>query len=149
MNVENVDWVQVIFRWLHIVPVIVLLGSTVFVWVAVSPALQGAGGQAPEWMTAMRKRWGMVPRVCIVLILVSGLYNFMTYRMRMESLPSVYHAFFGIKVLLALGVFFLAEALNGKSAAFAPLRANLRKWGGVSVALGILVVLISGVLRGI
>jgi uncharacterized membrane protein len=147
MQVENIDWVQVIFRWLHIIPVIVLLGSTFFLWIAVSPALQGAGGQPPEWLAAFRKRWSMIPRICIVLILVSGLYNFIMYRMGQEDLPSAYHALFGTKVLLALGVFFLAEALNGKSAAFAPLRNNLRKWAGVTAIVGILIVMLSGILR--
>lgn len=146
---ENVDWVQVIFRWMHIIPVIILLGSTIFLWIAVSPAVKGASGEAPQWLTAMRRRWGMVPRICIVLILVSGLTNFMKYRMPQEDLPSVYQAFFGIKVLLALGVFFLAEALNGNGAAFAPLRQNLGRWVGVTAAMGIAIVLLSGVLRAL
>lgn len=144
---ENIDWVQVFFRWLHIVPVIVLLGSTVFLWIAVSPVVQGATGGVPEWLNSVRQRWSMIPRICIITILVSGLYNFIMYRMSDENLPSAYHMIFGIKVLLALGVFFLAEALNGKSAAFAPLRANLRKWAGLAAGLGILTVMLSGVLR--
>ena len=50
---------------------------------------------------------------------------------------------------MALGVFFLAEALNGNSAAFAPLRQNLRRWAGVTAAMGIAIVLLSGVLRAL
>ena len=52
-------------------------------------------------------------------------------------------------MITALLVFTLAIGLTGRSEAFAPLRRNRRLWLAVNLALAVVVVLISGVLRNI
>jgi len=73
-------------RWLHIVSVVVLLGGVFYAWMVVGDL---AAGFRPVAYTA------------IGVILVSGLYNFLS-----KSLyPPHYQAWFGVKILLALHIF--------------------------------------------
>ncbi len=48
----------------------------------------------------------------------------------------LYHALVGTKILLALGLFFIASALVGRSAAFESMRASRAKWLKVMVSTG-------------
>lgn len=84
---------------------------------------------------------------CITLLLLSGMYNFMTIGMeKAKQVGALYHALLGIKILAAFGVFFLASVLTGRSPAFESMRTNSKKWLAITASLGILVVLISGIL---
>jgi len=146
---QSIDWVAVLFRWLHIIPAIVLLGGTVFLRFVALPAAAPTGGAKPL-LSALRAKWAMVSGICMLLLLVSGLWNFFMYRMEeVRDTGPLYHALFGVKVLLALGVFFIASALTGRSAMFEPLRAKPGRMLKLAAAMGLIVVLISGVLRNI
>jgi hypothetical protein len=48
---------------------------------------------------------------------------------------------------LALALFFLASAINGRSDALAKFRENLKLWITVNLLLGILIVCIAGQMR--
>ncbi len=85
----------VILRWLHIASMAVLLGGVFY-------AVAFAGDLAPGF-----KR---VAYTAIGGILVSGIMNFM----RRSSFPPHYHAWFGIKVLLALHIFAVILTYRGK-----------------------------------
>lgn len=144
---QSIDWVAVLFRWLHIIPAIVLLGGTIFMRSVALPAMAGQGNAA-TWLGAVRAKWAMISGVCIALLLVSGLWNFFMYRMEeVRDTGSLYHALFGVKALLALGVFFIVSALTGRSAMFEPMRAKPGKMLSLAAAMGLTIVLISGVLR--
>jgi hypothetical protein len=54
---------------------------------------------------------------------------------------------FGIKFLLAMVIFLIASLLSGKTAAAQRMREGAKTWMTLNVALAILVVCISGVLR--
>jgi hypothetical protein len=73
-------------RWLHVASVVVLLGGVFYARVV---------------MGDMAKEFRPVVYAAIGGILLSGLYNFLSK----TSFPPHYHAWFGIKVLLALHVF--------------------------------------------
>jgi hypothetical protein len=73
-------------RWLHIASVVVLLGGVFYARVVVGD---------------MAKSFKPLAYCAISGILISGLYNFLSK----SSFPPHYHAWFGIKVLLALHVF--------------------------------------------
>lgn len=142
--------VPLVLRWMHIVPAVVAGGATVFVWIALLPAL----AQLPEAerlraREAISTRWRVVVMACITLLLVSGIANFVLYQAPVHKGQSLYHALFGVKFLAAMIVFFLASALTGRSAALSGIRANARVWVAVNAALVLLILLISGVLRAI
>lgn len=147
---QRIDWVEVLFRWMHIVPAIVLLGGTIFLALIVVPKTSAPDGGAPAWLGKVRKRWAMLSGLCIMLLLVSGLWNFMAYRMpEVKDTGPLYQALFGIKVLLALGVFFIVSVMAGRSPTFEPMRARPGKTLMIAAAMGLAIVLIAGVLHNI
>src|SRR5258706_14849807 len=80
-------------RWLHIASVVILLGG-----VSYARFVEGV-------MSARFKPWAYA---AIGGILVSGTYNFLSK----TAYPPHYHAWFGIKVLLALHVFGIVVMYN-------------------------------------
>jgi uncharacterized membrane protein len=144
------DGLALVLRWLHIIPAVIAGGATIFVRLALLPAM----ATLPETERVRLKetidaRWRLVVAGCITLLLISGLANFFLYQAPAHKGQAHYQALFGIKFLMALVVFFLASALSGRSAAFAPIRANARFWTGVAMLLVVLILLVSGVLRNI
>jgi hypothetical protein len=145
---ELTEIVNVASRWLHVSTAIVLVGGTVFIRFVLTPS----GEQLPqtehdrlrELVTAT---WRKVVRAGIVLFLVTGLYNYLVVALPQHQQDKRYHMLMGIKILAALGVFFLAEALVGRSAAFAGLRQNRKAWLSVLVVLAFAIVAISSFLR--
>src|SRR5262249_46007580 len=103
--------------------------------------------------SAIRKgvadRWRPVLSASIGLLLLSGLANFVLFQRPAHAGQTLYLTLFGLKVLAALGVFFLASALMGRSEALQPLRDNGAFWTKVNAGLVLLVVLISGLLRAL
>jgi uncharacterized membrane protein len=140
----------VILRWMHILAAITAVGGTIFARVALLPAVTGSLSDDARrgLMEAIRSRWSKYIAASILLLLVSGLWNFMQME-RTYKLGALYHALFGIKFLLAFVIFFLASALHGRSGLAQKLRTNLGRWLTVNMVLAILVVCISGVLRGL
>jgi uncharacterized membrane protein len=135
---------------MHIVPAVVAGGATIFAWIALLPAL----ARLPETerlraQEEISRRWRVVVMACITLLLVSGIANFVLYQAPAHQGQPLYHVLFGVKFLAAMSVFFLASALTGRSAALARIRANARFWVAVNATLVFLILLISGVLRGV
>jgi hypothetical protein len=58
-----------------------------------------------------------------------------------------YHALFGAKFLVAMVMFYFASALVGRGAGTQWVRNDRAKWLTVTLALGLVVVLISGWMR--
>ena len=80
----------------------------------------------------------------------TSFYTFLGVR-RWQDFPSElkarYHLYFGVKLLLALGAFFISSALAGRSAKLAPMREKAGFWLSVLILLVVLVVIISGTMR--
>jgi uncharacterized membrane protein len=134
-------------RWLHMLAAITAVGGTIFARTVVVPALDGVSpDQRAALHAAMRARWSKIVAGAIGFLLVSGLYNIgvtsMDYR-----LPRWYMPVFVVKFLAAFAIFTLASLLAGKTSAAERLRGNLRLWLNVNIALAVLVVVLSGVLR--
>jgi hypothetical protein len=145
-----VSALAVVLRWLHIVPAVVAGGASVFVAVALLPAL---GEMPEETRRAARERinarWRVIVMICITLLLASGLANFVLYQGPAHRGQALYQGLFGLKFLAALGVFFIASALTGRSEALQPMRESARFWASLNALLIVAIVLISGVLRGL
>ncbi len=146
-------------RWLHILAAMAAVGGPLFIRFALIPAVDETlpESERKALHARLRKRWSRVVMAAIALLLITGLYNFILLRNASQAWgPSwqsggenarLYQILFGIKVLLALGVFFLASALTGSSAAFEPIRAKARMWVTITLLLGVLIVCISGQMR--
>ncbi len=91
-------------------------------------------------------RWKRFVHVGILLFLASGFYNY--YKaIPLHKGDGLYHALLGTKILLALGVFFIASALVGRSPTFATMREKRGKWLTILVLLACIIVLISSFVK--
>lgn len=90
------------------------------------------------------KSWKKFVHVGIVLFLASGFYNYVVVQAPNHKGDKLYHPLMGIKILLALGMFFIASALVGRSKTFEGMRRNSKLWQSVLVILAAVVVAISG-----
>ncbi len=144
------EYLVLIARWLHIAPVIIAVGGAVFIRFVLMPATGAA--LADDVHAALHeqiiRRWRRFVHACIGLILLSGLYN-VVYEIVIIGKPTLYHVLFLPKFLCALGIFFLASVLVGRSPALAGLRSDGRRVMSVVVALAVIIVLVSGYMRSI
>lgn len=146
----GLDFVELVFRWMHVLAAIVAVGGTIYQRFMVLPALgELPAAERARVADAIRGRWAMWVRAAITFLLISGLYNFLFVVNKRYDLPPLYHALFGIKFLLALVIFTLASFLTGRSGVAQRFVAAARFWLTVNLVLALAVVGISGVLRGL
>lgn len=135
--------IAVISRWLHVGTAIVLVGGTTCIRFVVAPSVSS---DSTEILQAIRNRWKKFVHAGIALFLITGGYNY--YRaMPVHSGDGLYHALIGTKILLALGSFFLASVLVGRSAGTQKFRDQSGMWTLVLLAVSALIVAISGVAK--
>ena len=147
----QLDWLAIFFRWLHMLAAITAVGGTIFMRMALVPSVAVLTDDQRKLLhEQVRSRWVKFVMGAILFLIVSGIYNFLR-RLNPPGIDrsyiALYHGLFGLKVLLALLIFFVASALTGRAAALARFRQNAKVWLSVNVALAVLVVCISGVLR--
>jgi uncharacterized membrane protein len=147
-----VECVSLILRWLHILAAITAAGGAIFMRFVLLSAVKTLDNESRKaFHERIRSRWSKIVNGAIGVLLVTGLINYFFARdlfaADQQKLPPLYNALFGIKFLLAMGIFFLASALSGRSAAFDKIRANAKLWMSVNVLLIVIVVCLSGVLR--
>ena len=144
------SWVQLLLRWLHILPAVIAGGATIYSAVALVPTFGALSDDAKAILRErVASRWRPVMMLCIVLLLGSGLTNFLMFQSKLHHGQPLYQGLFGVKFLAAMGVFFIASALVGKSAALQPMRDRMGFWIRVNAALIVLIVLISGILKNL
>jgi uncharacterized membrane protein len=137
-------------RILHVGTAIIVVGGTFFVRFVLFPA---ATRSLPDeaharLRTAVMSTWKKVVHAGIALFIITGGINY--YRViadRTHKGDALYHALLGIKIILALIVFFIASALVGRSAAFEGLRRSAPKWMLVNLVLAAIIIAISGFLK--
>ena len=146
---EHLNWLDVVLRWMHILAAITAVGGTFFARLALLPAIEETlpADSRKSLHDAIRRRWSKIVAASIAFLLISGLVNFVARIVPNYELPKFYHPLFGVKFLLALGIFFIASVLSGRSAMADRFRQNARKWLTINAVLAVLVVLISGVLK--
>jgi len=155
-------------RFLHISSAIAAIGAPFFMRFALMPAATEALDDPThlKLREAIGKRWRHYVYIFITIFIATGLYNFLvetrlppefgqaegkliTARWR-EFSPDdkkIYHMLFGVKMLAAFAIFFLASALAGRTKTFAPIRQKARVYVTFLLLLGVLVVICSTLLR--
>ncbi len=153
------DYLSLISRWLHILAAMAAVGGPIFIRLALIPAMCGTLGdeQRRALHEQIRRRWSKVVMAAILFLLVSGLYNLIqfvrlshTWGAAWESGSHnslLYQILFGVKIVLALAVFFIASAVTGRSEVFARFREHAKLWITLNLLLGVLIVCISGQMR--
>lgn len=135
-------------RWFHIWFAGLLLGGTVFQWFALGPAVRDLGDeQKPlfrEWINA---RWRIAVMVSSLILLITGLYNYLVVLRPQHKGDPAYHMLMGIKILLALAVFFFAAVLSGRSPKFEKMRRRAGLWNLILIGLLTVIVALAGYLK--
>jgi len=140
-------WIDYLSRVVHISTAIAVVGGSVFTLCVLLPAVRMLSEDAhATFAQAVSSRWKRFVHVGILLFLASGFYNYFK-AMPLHKGDGLYHALIGSKMLLALGVFFIASALVGRSPTFAAMRANRGKWLTILVLLTFIIVLISSFVK--
>lgn len=136
-------------RWLHVLAGITALGGAIFMRYVLLPAAESAlnADEHTRLRDALSRRWKMVLHSCILIFLLTGFYNFLAVTAPKHSGQGMYHMLFGVKFLCALALFFLAIAVSSKGEKLAKFRKERKKWLGVIVALGVVIVMISGAMK--
>lgn len=135
---------DVVSRILHISTAICLVGGSVFMAMVLIPSantLESTVHQALNQQVV--GRWKRFIHVGILLFLVTGFYNFIR-AIPLHKGDGLYHALIGTKILLALGLMFLASVLVGRSPKFQAMRDNRAFWLKIVILLALVIVCISG-----
>ena len=156
MEFTFVDVANLIGRVMHIWAAMAAVGGMIFMRVALLPAAATlADPERAALQDAVRRRWAVVVMMSISMLIVSGLYNYIKFFLISKEWPEawksgpahVYQALFGIKILLALVIFFISSTLAGRSAALARFRENTKFWVTLNLVLALVLVGLSAELR--
>ncbi len=140
-------WIDYLSRVTHIGTAIALVGGSLFMLLVLFPAAKLLASDAHDSLAAgITARWKRFVHLGILLFLVSGFYNYFR-AMPNHRGDGLYHAIIGSKMLLALGIFFIASALVGRSPRFAAYRAQRARWLTILVLLASLIVLLSSYVK--
>jgi len=136
--------VGILMRWAHIASAAVLIGGLVYARLVVAPMLQESSPEERgEALDGLGNRFRPLVYSAIGGLLVSGLYNLLTH----PGHTPYYHAWFGVKVLLALHVFAAAAlAVRSSRAPSEEEARRLRRMTG-AILTGMLAILIGAYLR--
>ena len=146
----ELDGLVIASRWIHIFSVIIAVGGTVFLRLVLHPVAKATipPEVGSQFSPALIRRWARVVHTCILFIILSGTYNSI-HSFPLHKGQPAYHAIWGVKVLLALGLFFIAIAITGRSAAFEGMRKKRPQWMAVNIFLAAIIVLLSNILKNL
>jgi len=137
-------------RYMHILGAIALMGGTIFMRFALRPVVVQMQPEAKAVLhEQVRRRWAKFVMLATLLLLVSGIAN-LALASRYEFKPVFgmsYHMVVGIKLLLALPIFFIAAILMGRTDLAKRFQEQAEFWMNVNLTLALVMVLIGGVLR--
>jgi uncharacterized membrane protein len=147
-RVDSMYWIMLGSRILHILGAIILVGGIFYLRNVVSPSTPASGAaEADRQFGGRRGAWAMWVGVASLLLIVTGLWNYMQIIKTNERMASSYHMMAGLKMLSGLALFGLAAVLAGRSPAAETLRQRMRLWLNVCLILGVVTVILGSVLR--
>ena len=146
------DPILLLFRYMHILGAITLMGGTIFMRFGLAPVVAGLDEKVrTDIHDKVRARWSRFVMLAAGLLLVSGVANMIMFSSRYYNIEPLlgmsYGMIVGIKFLLALPIFFFASLLAGRSPTAKKFQANAVTWMNVNLALALVMVLIGGALK--
>lgn len=145
----DIEIVPLLMRWSHIIGALIIVGGTLYLYFGLRGALNTLEGEAREaFRTAAMSRWKHFVALALVLILVSGFYNYLTITRHLHEDQPLYHALFGVKFLVGLAAFAFVFIVTSTMKWSEKLRENPLMWH-LALLTGLAVVLIGGFMRAI
>ena len=142
-------------QWIHVGSVVLMIGGFFFFRVVLLPIANRSAEPAALISSALR-RFGGVVWTALLTILVSGLYNFITFfrAARAEAVTdavvsdySLYIFVLGIKLFIVFLIFTLAIVLTFPYPVFDVYQKKPAPWLNLTTALGLIVIFLSAYLR--
>jgi len=140
---------ELLFRWLHILTAIALVGGIYFWRWALLPALDKVDESTRKQVhDQVRPLWSRCVMISSGILLITGLTN--AYRIiKFQEIDSVYHGLILAKLVLALVILWLAAKLAGRSSSAQKFRENEMKWVNMTAFLATLLVCLAGYMRSV
>ena len=148
-----VDIPATLLRILHIGSALLAAGGALFQFIALHPTLADLPAeQRKPIREAVVARWRAVVFAAIALLLISGLINFVAYKIpQYKPLPSnvkmVYHTLFGLHMLAGLLAFHAASVLVLPGAKGERYRDNAGFWLKYLAVIFTLIVILGAAMR--
>ena len=142
-------------QWIHVGSVVLMIGGFFFFRVVLLPIANRAPDPASLIASALR-RFGGVVWTALFTVLISGLYNFITFfraaRASAAFNPiasdySLYIFILGIKLFIVFLIFALAIFLTFPYPVFSVYQRKPAPWLNLTVVLGLIVIFLSAYLR--
>lgn len=141
------DLLSLVSRWFHILPAVILVGGSIFMWLVETPSLATlSAADQREYSNAVRAHWARLVMLTTAFLLITGLYNTGIKSMRFQ-LSTGYNVFLLVKILLALAVFALSALLSGKSSTAQKIQQDPARWLRLNCLLAIALVCVGGAMR--
>ena len=136
-------------RIIHLLAAMALVGGAAFQRFVLLPAArQNPQEFSPTIAASMRGKWAAVVAATSGLLLLSGPYTFAVAHMSLV-LPKPYHMLFGIKLLLAMYIFFMASLLAGRTSLAERLRQKAEFWLSINLAVAVVVVAMASTMKAL
>jgi putative copper export protein len=136
---------RVLSRALHLVCAIILGGGVFYLRTILAP------GGAASCFGERRAIWARWVAIASAILLVSGLFNYITILRAARGAGSpvqfTYHIFFLIKFLLGLGVMFIMSLVAGKTAAAERVRQDMSRWLNIAWTSVMAIVILGAMMR--
>jgi putative copper export protein len=137
-------WIDLVLRWLHLLPAVVLGGGLVFlrmVWT-------GGGSDVPgsNW-DRIRPQWARLVGICSGLLLLTGLVNGVRNILDYQFLQPGYHGLVALKLVLGIAVFAIAALLAGRTPLARRMQDRMSSWLSIAAVLVVALVLVGGWMR--
>ncbi|MBL8890619.1 MAG: hypothetical protein JNL67_11635 [Planctomycetaceae bacterium] len=136
-------------RVVHLLTAITLVGGSIYMSFVAAPSLRELGSEvATGVQESLVRRWKWFVHGGIAFLLITGFYNYMrAMGAHNDAGDKIYHAFLGVKMLLAFALMLIASGLVGRSKAFQFMRNARGFWQMILILLAVVIVGLSGFIK--
>lgn len=137
------NYLDLLLRITHILSAIALLGSGIFFLVVMFPLVKTLDEETRKRIAdAAKKRSYRITHPAIMLLVITGFIQFIQNIDSYKNIRGI-HGVMGVKILLALAILCIIFAQT-----FGVIKGCPSKWAKVNVTLGITIVILAGIARG-
>ena len=149
-------FLPVLIQWLHVASVVLVIGGFFFLRVVLLPVSQTLpNSYRPKLIEAAFRRFRVVVWTALLTILVSGIYNFISFLTSAKMAAtsgtlqdySFYIFILGMKLIIVFLIFTLGVVLTFPYPVFSPFQKHPSPWINLTLILGLIVIFLSAFLR--
>ncbi len=102
-DIQLIDWLLLIVRWIHIITAVLWLGSSLFLWIVVIPVSKQLEVHKDFIATIVREFGGVVNISVLSLVVTGSILT--TARLSIDNVSLTWISVFGIKMATVLWIF--------------------------------------------